>query len=98
MADVWSPVRGHEGSYEAREGRVRSVLDFAKCGTPGNYKAHRRRGEKACAACLLAEAQRSQDAARKRKERAATEREWVCDFQKMISRVNEDLNTKAGKC
>lgn len=39
----------------------RYPLDFAKCGTPGNYRAHLRRGEKPCGPCLGAEARRSRD-------------------------------------
>jgi hypothetical protein len=60
---------------------IRTEIDFAKCGTPGNYQAHRRRGEKACQACLRAEARRSRDAHRpqpsgwaKEKARRAKER------------------------
>lgn len=43
-------------------------IDWAKCGTSGNYKAHRRRGEEACDACKRANAR---DTADRRKRRVA---------------------------
>lgn len=52
--------------YGAKHNRfITTELDFAKCGTPANYRAHLRRGEKACQACLRAEARRTQDSKRK---------------------------------
>ena len=41
-------------------------LDWAKCGTPANYQAHLRRGEKPCEACRKAQN-------RDRVDRAATQ-------------------------
>jgi hypothetical protein len=48
--------------YGAKHGRfARSPLDWAKCGTDANYRAHHRRGEKACAACSAAHARKRAD-------------------------------------
>lgn len=99
MNDIWFPVAGYEGLYESNGcGRVRSTFDFAKCGTPANYRAHLRRGEKPCRSCRQAESRRQRDrrSGGKRKEmRRDREREWLDQFQQMVIRVNEELNHRA---
>lgn len=41
--------------YGAKHGRlIVAELDWAKCGTESNYRAHLRRGETPCEACRLA--------------------------------------------
>jgi hypothetical protein len=41
--------------YGRKHGKfLKAPLDFAKCGTAAQARAHERRGEKPCAACLTA--------------------------------------------
>jgi hypothetical protein len=47
--------------------RARKARRPAACGTPAGYKAHRRRGEPACAACKAANAKVSKASADKRR-------------------------------
>jgi hypothetical protein len=61
----------HLGRYGRKYGiYVRTPLDWAKCGTPANYGAHRRRGQDACRACKKAVARYEADRRRHRKELA----------------------------
>lgn len=56
--------------YGVRVGRLLTTpLDWAACGTSANYRAHLRRGEKACDACKAAHARDTTDRRRRLKER-----------------------------
>lgn len=53
-----------------RKGPRPQPLDFAKCGTPSQYRLHMRRDRKPCRACRQAEARRSQDRWARSREKA----------------------------
>lgn len=65
MTTTWSGYRIDPERYP---------LDFALCGTSGNYRAHLRRGEKPCRSCRQAESRRQKDKPSQRPSRWAREK------------------------
>lgn len=80
--------------YGHKHGRyIRTELDFAKCGTASNYKAHLRRGQKPCRSCRQAENRRNQDR-RPPRVQAAWSPSCQRQFGEMVRRINDDLRRR----
>lgn len=58
---------GWQRRYRERDRLVTTPLDWAKCGTAANYRAHLRRGQTPCAACKAAQNRYTSDYKRRRR-------------------------------
>lgn len=67
-------IRRHR-AVPGRPGPRPEPIDFAKCGTPSNYRKHLREGQRPCTSCRQSENRRVQDVAAARRIRKALE-QW----------------------
>lgn len=89
LVDVldWTEELREDLRNNMRSVRQPLSIDFAKCGTPGNYRKHERLGETPCRSCRDAEYRRTSDWRKRNGEKLrANRRSWYAANRDEINR------------